>query len=1070
MAKETVRMHNTLLSFSEFLAFSETLPPEVIQFIQYGVSISTDGLLIADAREQGFPIMYASQAFSALTGYSQQEIIGRSCSILQGIDTNPDTVNSIRDALKTGQSFKGELRNYRKDGTLFWNLLRIEPIYIENELRYFIGIQTDITSLKETQEQLYRIENIFNHSDDLMFLVDTAFHYVEVNDACQEAFGKQRHEIIGKHIKDVHDEALFQERKPGLERAFKGEFVVTQVRPPNTDRIFDVHVSPYYNQQSQIIGAVVIIRDISRLLETQEALTRYEVILSHSSDLMALAGHNGRYLAINDAYVKMFGVPREDILGKHVFEFIHEDLVDIEKTERLKYFNLCLEGETQRYQHWIYPPDAEARFLDVKLVPFRDNDGTIIGVVISTRDITDFKNTQIRLELANALIAQSSDRISIVDRNYRYIFTNANIRHYEKPQPENLIGLHLRDVIGDEAFESRVKGYMARCFQGERINYQSWFTPTTYVDILMEPYRDENGFIMGAIFLLRDITQTHQAQLALQASETRFRDFAEIAADFFWETNAEHTLTYLSEQQAIVTQYPTELWLHRPLLDFLEVLIPDATTKEQQWQAIQNHQVIDTERSFKRLDGETRVVRTVAKPVFDEQGAFKGYRGIGRDVTQSHELAKQLEYQATYDALTGLVNRREFDLRLDGALRMAREHNQQHVLCYLDLDQFKIVNDTVGHVAGDELLKQVSAILQPHVRASDTLARLGGDEFAVLLNNCPLATGVTIAENLIKELRDYSFNWQGRRFKISASIGVIEITAKTHSREQLMSQADVACYAAKDQGRNRVHAYRTDGHSTNKHHAELMRVNDIRSGLQNKRFRLYYQTILPLNNDNQLLPYYEVLLRLNDKDGNVVSPGTFIPAAERYNLMNDIDKFVIQQTLVTQQDLFNQLPYGYIAINLSGTSLNDPDLLNYVKTQFKHSSLAPERICFEITETAVISNLGEALLFIEAMRTLGCKFALDDFGSGLSSFAYLKRFDVDFLKIDGYLVRDMSTDYADQVMVRAINEIGQAMNIHTIAEFVETQTDIELLKKLHVTYAQGYAISRPLPLESLKES
>ena len=558
-----------------------------------------------------------------------------------------------------------------------------------------------------------------------------------------------------------------------------------------------------------------------------------------------------------------------------------------------------------------------------------------------------------------------------------------------------------------------------------------------------------------------------RVELALLRSEERFKDFASLAADIYWETDAELLITFLSDNQESITGISAEHWFAQSYLQHTNFLISDLALREKHQQDLLDHQAFDIEYQFHTSEGRLCVLQAKAKPIFDSQGGFKGYRGIAKDYTEAYCLAKQLEHRAIYDDLTGLVNRREFELRLERIVAESHSNRKEHVFCYLDLDQFKIVNDTVGHLAGDQLLKQVAELLKRDVRSTDTLARLGGDEFGILLENCPLSRAVIIAEKLIADLTKYSFNWHEKFFKVGVSIGLVAITEQTASATHVMSQADIACYAAKDLGRNRFHIYQQEDQESNQRHSDLLQVSQIQQALNEDRFCLYYQFITPL--EVELEPYYEILVRLKDETGKLVPPGAFIPAAERYNLMPEIDKWVMRHVLIDAQHIFARLPFGQIAMNLSGTSLNDPQLGNYVKQLLKSSSLPAERICFEITETAVVSNLGEALAFISDMRKLGIRFALDDFGSGLSSFSYLKRFEVDFLKIDGSLVRDMSTDYTDQVMIQAINQIGHAMNIHTIAEFVETEDDIAMLKSFKVDYAQGFAISRPSPIEELEK-
>ncbi len=451
--------------------------------------------------------------------------------------------------------------------------------------------------------------------------------------------------------------------------------------------------------------------------------------------------------------------------------------------------------------------------------------------------------------------------------------------------------------------------------------------------------------------------------------------------------------------------------------------------------------------------------------IFDANNTVIGVLGTGRDVTESQVLANKLEHQEHYDTLTGFLNRRKFTQELEHLC--SATVSQEAVLAYLDLDQFKIVNDTAGHAAGDELIKQVGEIIKANIRSADLLARLGGDEFGLILLGCPLNKGKDILQKTIADLQNYNFFWNEQVFKVSASVGLVDIKNNDHTPEQLLSMADVACYSAKDAGRNRLHIYHEENSEANDRHSELLKVNDIRLALEEDRFCLFYQAIEPSNSESKLDTVYEVLLRLKDKDDKIVSPAAFIPSAERYGFMSELDKWVIKTVLHTYGQAFATFKKGIISINLSGNSLSDETMLAYIQESFASSLLTPNRICFEITETAVISNLTAALKLIEGLKALGCRLALDDFGSGLSSFSYLKRFPIDYLKIDGSLVRDICTDYSDQVMVSAINDIGHAMKLQTVAEFVETQADIELLQQLKVDYLQGYAINKPSNLDNL---
>lgn len=436
------------------------------------------------------------------------------------------------------------------------------------------------------------------------------------------------------------------------------------------------------------------------------------------------------------------------------------------------------------------------------------------------------------------------------------------------------------------------------------------------------------------------------------------------------------------------------------------------------------------------------------------------------------EATERLSYQASHDALTGLVNRREFERRLEKALATAREEGRVHALCYLDLDQFKIVNDTCGHVAGDELLRQLTVLVQGKVRDTDTLARLGGDEFGVLLDNCPLEQAVIVAESLRQTVKDFHFVWKEKPFVIGVSIGLVPISQDVGSLDVVLSCADAACYTAKDLGRNRVHLYREKDGELVQRQGEMQWAARITRAIEENRFRLYYQTIMPLQDQEHEGRHFEILLRMVDDNGQIVPPMAFIPAAERFNLMPSIDRWVVSTALGLYWKLLPEChcsggQCNTCTLNLSGPSLCDELFLEFIKRQFALYKVPYKNVCFEITETAAITNLAKAMEFISELRALGCRFSLDDFGSGLSSFAYLKNMQVDYLKIDGSLVRDMLDDPMAAAMVSSINQIGHVLGLKTIAEFVETEAVMEKLRVMGVNFAQGYAIEHPRSLEDL---
>ncbi|MCP3687532.1 MAG: EAL domain-containing protein [Gammaproteobacteria bacterium] len=435
------------------------------------------------------------------------------------------------------------------------------------------------------------------------------------------------------------------------------------------------------------------------------------------------------------------------------------------------------------------------------------------------------------------------------------------------------------------------------------------------------------------------------------------------------------------------------------------------------------------------------------------------------DITERKALDTKLNYLASHDTLTGLLGRYEFEKRVTRLLSTTFTEHTEHAMCFIDLDQFKIINDTCGHAAGDELLCQLGKLLQGIIGEHDTLARLGGDEFGVLMEHCMLARSKNMVDDILKAIEGYQFFWQGKMFRVGASIGLVAITEFSGNITEVFKQADAACYLAKDLGRNRMHIYHPDDTELAIRHGEMQWVGYINHALDDNRFCLYAQPIVSLSGDGQ---GYELLIRMLDERGNTILPSTFLPAAERYNLIERLDAWVVDHAgsiMAEHPKFFEQA--DFISINLSGSSLTNLSLLELILSSFGKSEVMHSKVCFEVTETVAVSNLGSAINFINELREYGFKFSLDDFGSGISSFGYLKNLPVDYLKIDGMFVKDIVSDPIDYAMVKSINEIGQVMGMQTIAEFIENDKVREMLVAIGVNYGQGYGLGKPEPLQDL---
>ena len=469
---------------------------------------------------------------------------------------------------------------------------------------------------------------------------------------------------------------------------------------------------------------------------------------------------------------------------------------------------------------------------------------------------------------------------------------------------------------------------------------------------------------------------------------------------------------------------------------------------------------------LRRRDGSDVAIQDAVAPIRDAEGRIMGAVLSFHDVTDTRRLARELSHQAAHDTLTGLANRAEFERRLAAVLGLPFTERGDQVLCYMDLDQFKVVNDTCGHAAGDELLRQLSKLFQSRIRSSDVLARLGGDEFGLLLSGCPLDEAVPIIDGLRALVEAFRFSWEGKSFAVGVSIGLVAIEPG-ESLGSLLSAADSACYAAKDAGRNRIHIFQADDQKLLERRGEMQWVTRLRQALDGDLLRLCVQPIQYAEDGR--LAGYEVLVRLLSEDGREIPPGAFMPAAERYALAPAIDRWVVSNFLAWVGDYCRRHPdvTSNYSINLSAASLGEESFLEFILDTLERHGVPPQCICFEITETSAIANLSRAVIFMQRLKAIGCYFALDDFGSGLSSFAYLKNLPVDFLKIDGAFVKDIDTDPIARAMVASINTIGHEMGLKTVAEFVESQAILDCLRAIGVDFTQGYFLGRPQPLEAL---
>ena len=842
----------------------------------------------------------------------------------------------------------------------------------------------------------------------------------------------------------------------------------------------------------------------------REREEQYRLLAEVSPQVVWMGDSTGYIIYCNRYWFNYTGLTMGQTLGNGWIEALHPE--DQEQILPLWNRSILNGNHYEMEMRFRRASDGEYRWFMVRSLPSHNDSGQVVRWVGIANDIHDRKQVEIErarlLELEQAaraeleaersrleqilqqfplgvLIAEAPSGIiqfhnSEVTRLLRHPFLPSST--YEDCRQHSTFHRDGRPYEPHEfpLFRALVFGELVRA---EEINYRRGDDTDAVLSVDSAPIFDLEGNIVAAVSTFNDISERKRAEEALFQEKELAQVTLRSIGDAVITTDASGQVQYLNPIAETLTGWTQHEAEGLPLPEVFQII--NETTRE--WvanpaeRALQENGIVGLANHTILIsrNGQEFAIDDSAAPIRGSDGQVIGAVLVFHDVTQTRSLAKQLSWQASYDGLTGLVNRREFENRLEQAVSTAQTDNQVHALCYLDLDQFKVVNDTCGHVAGDELLRQVATLFQTHIRKSDTLARLGGDEFGVLLNQCPLEKARQVANELREQVQTFRFVWQDKQFAIGVSIGLVVIDAHSRTTMDVLIAADAACYVSKNKGRNRVHVYQADDLELAQQQGEMQWATRLTQALQDDRFRLYYQQIIPLAGDAAIGEHYEVLLRLQDESGELIAPMAFVPAAERYNLMQTIDRWVIRTLFATQgqhyREVWQQCQLqaeecnSLYAINLSGTSINDDQFIDFLHEQFTLHQIPPHLICFEITETVAISNLTKAAQLISELRSLGCRFALDDFGSGMSSFAYLKYLPVDFIKIDGGFIKHIVNDPIDTAIVEAINQIGQVMGIQTIAEFVENDAILEKVKALGVNYAQGYSIAEPCSLTALLE-
>ncbi len=799
-------------------------------------------------------------------------------------------------------------------------------------------------------------------------------------------------------------------------------------------------------------------------------------VLDTATDRVSLVCRDGYLVYTLNSVAKVYGKTVEELVGTHQSELFGADVYasHIEPA-----FQRALNGEeiqeTALIQFKVDSSDKYQTHLDFMLSPWRGSDGEIIGVIYRVLDkerhILDEELALTRQQLTDFVDASSDWRWEM-DKELRFTWFSKRLEEIYGISAIDHIGKERKHIAADAEEHKKWQQHLRdlderKPFRNFDYRIQLSDDQVSWGRISGVPIINRSGEFDGYRGVGSDISDLKRIELEADQAHTRFMRaidhypgafllldkyrrvvvynlrFAKFCEEFGMEANAGDTLESLIRQMAYSGRIDhivgnEEEWIASSCEEFRTPTEPEEVCRNGVWYRNEYHHLPDGSCLFTMID-----------------------------VTRARKLEQRLVYQAHHDALTKLPNRTAFEKKLDALIKDESNLDVGWYVGYLDLDRFKIVNDTAGHNAGDQLLSQVAGVIAQCLDEEDTLARLGGDEFGLLMRRDSTDDVFTVTEHINKHLDDFMFSWDSRVFSVNASIGLVEITCDNCDMTGLLSSADIACYTAKDLGRSQAHLYKPSDVDQARRHNELLLASGIKNAIEDGRFILYAQPIARVVDGQLEHCHYEVLIRMVDRQGELLAPGAFIPVAERFGVMNKLDRWVIENALQCVAEISAQTGTEVsVTINLSGQSLTDRKLAGFVSAQLQASGVSPNKICFELTETAAISNLDHADLFIQSMKEIGCKFALDDFGSGLSSFAYIKHFPVDYLKIDGSFVKDIIDDPTDKVMVNAINQMAHVLGMETIAEFVENDEILHELQEIGVDMVQGFGIGKPMPFFS----
>ncbi|ACC83774.1 EAL domain-containing protein [Nostoc punctiforme] len=1001
---------------------------------------------------------------------------------------------AVDESRRNFSVFDIQLRIQTPSARLKWLHFRSTPRQLQDGRVVWDGLVVDVTDLKRVEETLRKSEALLEESQQVARLGNWEFELA----TGKITWSKQLFDLFNRDPELL--EPNYQENLQLYCPEDAGKLAQATERAMSTGESYQLilRASPIYgstiyiegighaefNADGKVIRLYGTAQDVTerqaalnKRKQAEEELRRSETLLATAQKIAHLGSwewHLGSEKQIWSAETfRIFGLnPAESVPTQATFlQMLYPEDRPVLQRHLLQ---AIANGNPFNLEYRIVQPDGSLRYLESRAEVAYDTQGKTVRLYGAILDITERKQAEIALKQSEiryrAIVEDQTEFIARYLPDGTITFVNQAFTRYFGRSPEQLIDSCYQPIIF-EADRERVAQLIAamnadnpvaiienRVILEDSVRWTQWHNRMLF---------DEQGCFIEFQTVGRDITALKQIEETLFQEKELAQVTLQSIRDAVITTDAFGRIQYLNPVAESLIGC-SEASAKGVLLEEVFRIVHETTrekVKNPIEQALQENRIVSLANHTVLITGRDQeiAIQDSAAPIRNREGQVIGAVMVFHDVTQNRLLSRQLSWQATHDALTGLVNRQEFERRVEQALHVAKLDYQVYTLCYLDLDHFKIVNDTCGHVAGDELLRQITVLLQEKVRKTDTLARFGGDEFGLLLTQCTLEEALRVANNLLSCVQEFRFVWQEQVFSIGVSIGLVVIDTNSESLAEIISTADAACYTAKNRGRNRVYVAQTDDQERLQQRGQMQWVGRISQALESDWFCLYVQRIAAIIPTDQNGDHYEVLLRLRDEQGKLVLPMAFIPAAERYNLMHLIDRWVIR-TLFKNWSRVVDNKQSIYAINLSGSSINDDRFIDFLHEQFTLHPISPQHICFEITETVAIANLLKARQFIQKLQRMGCRFALDDFGAGMSSFAYLKSLPIDYLKIDGSFIRNIVENPVDNAIVTAITRISSVMGIQTIAEFVENDAILERITALGIDYAQGYGIAVPHPL------